>query len=318
MLPRASREHYAAQARLTRDTAGALLQLWNGVDVDDLDGSFPLDALLAAVSSRQLEGAAMAEAYLAAVLAETDQDAAAVAAIRAAGFVGGSDGRPLELAMEKPIIAVKEAIARGLTTDEAMDVGRSSLLRIGATQVQDAGRDAVGVGIAARPAVSGYTRVVSLPACSRCVVLAGAWYEWNTGFQRHPGCDCRHVPASRGMAHELTTDARRAIDSGRVLGLSHAELDAIGEGADVGQVVNARSGMSVAGDRRFTTSGTTTRGSFGRSMVAAGTRLEAPADGGRRVRRATTLRLTPAQCYVEAKGSRDEAVRLLRRFGYLS
>jgi hypothetical protein len=70
---------------------------------------------------------------------------------------------------------------------------------------------------------------------------------------------------------------------------------AIRDGADLGQVVNARRGMYTAAGRSLTVESTTRRG------VAPG-----------------KVRLMPEQIYREARGDRDEAIRLLKRFGYLT
>lgn len=72
---------------------------------------------------------------------------------------------------------------------------------------------------------------------------------------------------------------------------------AIRDGADPGQVVNARRGMAVSAGRTVTTEGTSRRG-FARSRL-----------GG-------AVRLMPEQIYRDAS-SREEAVRLLRLHGYL-
>src|SRR5690606_32784856 len=45
----------------------------------------------------------------------------------------------------------------------------------------------------------GYTRMLNPPSCSRCAILAGRWFRWNDGFQRHPQCDCVHIPSKSGQ-----------------------------------------------------------------------------------------------------------------------
>lgn len=76
------------------------------------------------------------------------------------------------------------------------------------------------------------------------------------------------------------------VEQDKVFGKASAE--AIREGADMARVVNARRGMYEAGGRQFT------------HEVA-----------GRRPR------LMPEQIFREARGNRDEALRLLRLHGYL-
>lgn len=133
------------------------------------------------------------------------------------------------------------------------------------------------------------------------------WYSANRLIVSN--CDCRHIPSTRGEARDVGFDPRAYFDS-----LTEAEQDriftragaqAIRDGADINQVVNARRGMSTAagpaGRRRlapdpsgrFTTSESTTR--FGRARPG---------------------RLMPEEIYRQAR-SRAEAVALLRRNGYL-
>lgn len=154
----------------------------------------------------------------------------------------------------------------------------------------------------------GWIRMLSPPSCGRCAVLAGRWYGWNEGFQRHPNCDCRHIPAIENDAESLVTDPRLYFDS-----LSRAEqdelfgtaaADAIRNGADIAQVINAqnRQGGSYTVDgRQYTREGTTRRGYYG------GT------EAGQNRRR----RPTPVQIYRDARGDRQRAVSLLTEFGYI-
>jgi hypothetical protein len=182
-------------------------------------------------------------------------------------------------------------------------VGQSRLVLMARTEVADAGRLAVEIGQAAEPTCYGYVRVVNAPACGRCLVLAGRVYEWSRGFQRHPACDCTMQPvttpgatAERGpreLFEQMTPDQQRLA-----LG-SEANAEAVRQGADIGQVVNAQRGMYVAGGRQFTSEGMTRRGLAGKALGAK------------------TPRLTPRQIFIEAAGDREEAVRLLQRFGYL-
>jgi len=44
---------------------------------------------------------------------------------------------------------------------------------------------------------------ITCGACSRCAILAGRFYAFNAGFQRHRHCGCQHVPSGRGTARRL-------------------------------------------------------------------------------------------------------------------
>jgi hypothetical protein len=91
--------------------------------------------------------------------------------------------------------------------------------------------------------------------------------------------------------------------------MSEADVKAVLEdGADFGQVVNARSGMYTAqayGQQVLATRAGTVRG-------IAARRMEAQGGSYRR-----TPRLMPESIYQVAQGDREQALRLLRRFGYL-
>jgi hypothetical protein len=106
--------------------------------------------------------------------------------------------------------------------------------------IQDAGRTASAVDGITRRAVTGYTRFLSPPSCSRCAILAGRVYRYSTGFQRHPRCDCTMTPTNHSVGPSLTTDPLEAYRAGQVRGLSKGDQAAIDHGADMGQVVNVR------------------------------------------------------------------------------
>ena len=93
---------------------------------------------------------------------------------------------------------------------------------------------------------------------------------------------------------------------------TRAGAQAIRDGADIGQVVNARRGMRTTtsyGRRvRTTTVGAPRRGSRHTSFTRA-----QRADGGT----PSPVRLMPEQIYADAK-DREDAIRLLGRFGYLA
>lgn len=204
--------------------------------------------------------------------------------------------------------------------------------RIVSSLVADAGRSAMGAFTASRHEERvGSVRQLTSPSCKRCAVLAGRWYRWSEGFQRHPKCDCVMVPGHRSIA---TYDPHAAFERGEITDLSRAQVKAISDGADVSQVVNAQRGMQTvnfAGRRlQITTEGTTSRGlAFdslarrgGSTRVDAGfaTRITANGSESRRVTQtvARAPRLSPEAIYNVSDGSRDTALRLLRANGYIA
>lgn len=270
-------------------------RVWARMGVD-FDTAWPQVAprLVALVSGAQLGAATAGAAYIAAVLTETGQDADPVAEVAPRAFAGvASDGRELAPLLYGAVVQSKIAVGNGTPASVALEFGSRWIDGVVQTQVADAARGASQVAMAARPKVRGYVRMLNLPSCSRCVILAGKWFGWNDGFRRHPRCDCRHIPASEDMAGDLRTDPAAAVRAGQVTGLSAIDRRALDDGADLNQVVNSRRGRSGM----TTTEGTTRRGYASQRLV------------GRR-------RLTPNGIYRVAS-DRAEAIALLRANGYL-
>jgi hypothetical protein len=312
---------HTQQVALARQVSTDMQTAWASLNPANLDRSWLsiIDRLLALLTGGQLLAAQTADPYVAETLAEQGISPAAVGTVAADQLAGiASDGRDLVSLLYQPIIETKTAIGRGGSTDDALAVGQVLLDLIARTQIADAGRVASGIAVVTRPAAEGYTRMVVGRTCSRCIVLAGKWFEWSAGFARHPRCDCVHIPSRENIRGDLLTDPRKVFDS-----MTAAEQDkaftaagaqAIREGADIGQVVNARSGMSSAGVtetgvnadgevvnlRRRTLTGDTTKTSTTRRGQTPG-----------------RSRLMPEAIYELANGDRGEAIRLLRLHRYI-
>lgn len=213
-----------------------------------------------------------------------------------------SDGRPLDT-----LFAQAE-------TDVQFDMMVS-------TQLQDVARIAAGIAIVSRPTVQGYVRMLNPPSCSRCAILAGKFFKWNAGFERHPRCDCRHIPSSEALAGDLTTDPKAYFDS-----LSPAEqnriftnkgAEAIRDGADMGQVVNVRRSLSAAGVRTGVSHIPSKGGSgVGPAPATGPDLLGFLREAGAGVATGPG-RMTPEGIYRVA-ANRTEAIDLLRDHGYLT
>jgi hypothetical protein len=318
--------HYLQQQRTVRRTADRVQAIWRRLHARRLDHEWLTagPALVQAVTEGQQAAASPADAYLAAVIAADGAQSDPAGAIRVGAFAGqAADGRSLLGLLYEPVIDAKWRLEAGQAEADAMTGSLATLLRSATTEVADAGRTAAGAGIASNRAVTGYVRVLSPPSCARCVVLAGTFYRYNTGFQRHPHCDCVHQPVTRYQAGRAMTDPRAYFNS-----LSEAEqarvftaagAQAIRDGADIGQVVNARRGMYTAdsyGQRlRSTYDSTTKRGRFFRleRQRAIERGLVPPSGKGFKLR---AHRLLPEEIYARA-GDRDELIAMLRRYGYL-
>lgn len=299
-----ARAHQHRQKSITLAAIAAVLALWRLIDQRRLTGSWQGGigrSIVQAMASAQLQAAALVPAYLR-DLAEAQRIAAPALEVVPAAFSGiASDGRPLETLMYQPIIAFKRLVADGATEAEAMRRATALMTMIAATQAADVGRTAVLAGVAANPRWVAYTRVVTLPACSRCIVLAGRTYSHSTGFERHPNCDCGmqpvtsddvDIPGPTALFNQMSAE-----DQNRRFGKAGAE--AIRLGADPGQVVNARRGMRTAADGRLVTrEGISRRGVAGRRLQGA-------------------VRLMPETLIAEAGGDRNAAIEGLRRHGFL-
>ncbi|WP_236539724.1 hypothetical protein [Spiractinospora alimapuensis] len=254
--------------------------------------------MTARVAQAQEQAARQAEPYLGRVLG-TGSAVAPVARVVPGSLAGvASDGRSLVSLMAYPAIVALGAIRRGESIARALASGLASLLMFAGTQIFDAGRVADELGIAARPRVGIYTRVVEPGACPRCLVLAGRQYRWSTGFLRHPQCKCQTVPMRPDEYYEIAQSPQSIFDA-----MTTAEQDArfgagaaeaIRQGADMNQIVNAQRGMTSAG---YTTEGTTRRGWAYRRLQGQ-------------------PRLMP-EAIMQNANSRDEAIDLLRQHGYL-
>lgn len=322
--------HHRRQQAIVARIARAAAALWRQLDRQFLDHSWHASVgprMFAAVAAGQLLAAAPSDMYTDAVLAAQGLDTAASGMLVARSLSGiASDGRDLASLLYQPVIATKYAIGQGATVDRALAVGLANLDMIVRTQVADAGRVGVGIATTARPDVSGYVRMLNPPSCSRCAVLAGKWYAWNAGFQRHPRCDCIAIPAAEKTAGDLTTDPQAYFDSldesGQNRIFTKAGAEAIRDGADIGQVVNARRGMYTAGGRVYTSEGDSVRGFHGGYIHDADGTTRRRGSGqlvkrGGRYRQTTAARLMPEQIYRDA-ANRNDAIRLLRLNGFLS
>lgn len=316
-----AKSHYRAQSRLAARAVRIVLHLWNRTDPDLISQSWDVNAAVRAVSAAQVAASRNAGIYVLRS-SEAQQLDPPSSVIDPAAFVTAG----LSSLMQLPAITAKLRIADGVPATEAMRAGRYQAGLLAGNEVQRVGRESAGVGITANPQLGGYYRMLHRPSCPRCVILAGRFYRYSSGFRRHPRCDCVHVPAAdaEGLS-DLRTDPRAYFDSlsreaqDKTFGKGGAE--AIREGADISQVVNVnRKGALEKIDGRMTTrEGTNTRqGMAGRRLARIDGQLTNP-DGSIRVPdvfERSRARLTPTQIYREAT-SRTDAIRLLHEYGYL-
>lgn len=183
-------------------------------------------AVAGVVSAHQMAGADLARGAIKPILAEQHElgliaqriDTEAAALLNSAAFV--TELQDIERMLDKVV------------TDWQFD-------RLIGSLTQGAGRDAMSLEVATHPDLA-WVRHVNPPCCRDCAILAGRVYRWSEGFERHPGCDCVHIPTTLSAAENLTTDPAELVARGLVTGLSKADLQLLDEGADLNQVVNVR------------------------------------------------------------------------------
>lgn len=278
--------------------------------------------IAAAVMASQEQIATRADEYVPAILAATGQVARVppVAETDPLALVGltGAGYNVAESLAATPIRA-KQAVASGASAAKALAVAGEWLTQSTMTLLADTARSAESLGRYTRNV--GYVRMVNGGACGRCVVQAGKWFRTNQGFLRHPRCRCFHIPATENVAGDWQTDPAEYFASLtteqqiKLMG-SKANAQAVLDGADISQVVNAyrkSSGMSFAqvspirrnaSGQAFTTEGTTRRALAAKQQ--AGLRRNGPLQ----------QRLMPESIAMRAKDDEDR-LRLLRLYGWI-
>lgn len=276
MLPQATADLYRSEQRRVAATLAVTRDLWDTVRTPQQAQAL-LPRLTAILSASMVGAATDGAASVGPALAETGFDVEPVAAVQPQAFgLSASDGRPLDSLLAGPVIR----------SQASMTAGRAALDRIIHTQVADSVRGGSSVAITARPKV-GWVRTVNPPCCQDCAVLAGKWFKHNTGFQRHPNCDCVHRPAHQD---ESPAGYTQDVPAEEINDLTEGQRAALDEGADLGRVVNAYRDEVPGRRARMTTT------------TELGTRRR--------------TRLTPDGIYATST-TREEAIRRLREHGYL-
>lgn len=345
MLPTSASRHYRALQRLQVVTLSSLRRAWRRMDPT---GNWPQQyqqdvgpKMLALTVAAQVAATREADSYVADVLNELDfgppTEPGVVRPTSLAGWAG--DGRPVRTLLAGSVVKAGRAlnaqrrydaferVRAGLPATPELDPAQALrdaeawIDMVAQTLIADATRAAESVALSARPWVEGYVRMLNPPSCSRCAILAGRFYLWNAGFERHPRCDCIHIPASEANHDDLRVNPDRYFRSlsrdeqDRIF--TNAGAEAIRDGADIGQVVNARRGMRTAAQnqRGWIPKGRLVRDGQGVFRTTEGTTRRALASRARTGRNATT-RLMPESIYEVAR-DRDDAIRLLRVNGYI-
>lgn len=307
-IPPAIRHHYGLVREQEARALATATRHWHRLGPNWIADAWRerIPTVAAAITTAQRTAAASALVSGALALGEQGTWATPDGIVDPDAFAGlAADGRNLETLLRGPAITTHTLIADGMEPAQALAAGGRQLSMMVLTEIADAGRGAAGVQIAARPR-TGYVRMLNPPSCSRCVVLAGRFYRWNQGFLRHPRCDCKHVPTmvtdqaeafARGLIDDPYEAFTRMSEAEQNRVFTNAGAQAIRDGADIFQVVNARRGMKYRG--AFTTEGTSKHGWAGQILRR----------GQKRMTPETIYRLNP---------NREQAIEALRAQGYIT
>lgn len=330
-LPSSAREYAAAQRQEIVRALGGVAFAWSSM-TDDLDASWARieSEVLAVMDRAQRRIVAGAQRYIPDVLAETNPAALRQAPdyqFAAESIVGtAGDGLGTDTMAYEAVIHTKSAIKTGAPVALALDAGGKWLQTAVGTLLSDTGRTVEKIGASSRRSTL-FVRMLNPPSCGRCIILAGKQTHTQTAFLRHPGCDCRNIPASESLANDLLVDPHEYLDSlddkalARALG-SKSNARAWQDGADPNQLINAyrhkgdvRKGQIYGRTIKYTTEGTTRRGLGYKAMKQAGYVVEMERKSGRYFR-LKAPRLMPESIYEIAADPAD-AQRLLRLYGWI-
>ncbi len=325
-LEQSAAAYYTLIAALSRRARKRAVAIWSEIEAQGMVASYDRiarDALMAEVATAQRLAAIAASRFMGTALDAQGAEwlGELVNPLALAGVA--SDGRDLDSLLFQPVVSSLRRLKDYVDVEESMRMGAAEMDMIVGTQVTDAANSAMQVEMASQPQVTGWVRMLTPPSCGRCAILAGRFYRFSDGFERHPQDDCVSVPSVEDVAGDLRTDPSAYFESlseaeqNKYFGKGNAE--AIRQGADMNQVVNSRNkrrpngpGLSRVGSIETTTEGTTRRGVAGRKLILA--------EGGDPTQRGSapkSPRLTPDAILRISGDDKDKARKLFERFGYV-
>ncbi len=201
-LEQVAQAHYRRSSLTTRQVVAAVLALWRATGPSGFRDELARAAGL--VAAGQLSQAVQAADYLLALATEQGMSPPEAQLVPRALSGVAADGRPLADVLSYPIHRVWTMLDAGADFATAETSGTASLTRIVANEVTQAGVSAESVGMVGQTEMGGYVRILTPPSCGRCAILAGKWFKWNDGFDRHPSCFPAGVTVS-GPAAEAAT-----------------------------------------------------------------------------------------------------------------
>jgi len=269
----------------------------------------------AVVLAAQVGAATDGSASVATALLEAKRPEPKIAAVNPAAFAGwvipswtGENGVSLTDYLLTPIVTARNASGN---PQDMLAAGGKILESLTQYAVADAAAHAHDAQVVAtRNTYSVFTEPGSM--CQRCAVLVGKRYKPGAHVHRHPNCD--GVMEARSDADPFEVPS---LDPSRIKDLTIGQREAIGQGADMNQILNAKRQGAISGI--YTTEGTTRRGFGYHAMKTRHSAFNKAADRklpGKRYASTTVGRLSPETIYRVAK-DRTDMLRLLRTYGYI-
>lgn len=198
---RLTESHRLAQARLGAQTVGALRQIWQLLDPEDLDATFDrwLGAVLPVVASQRAGSARLAANYMTTFKSlELGPGASDVPVVLAEDVP--EDALTTSMLVTGPV-AAKSSIARGVPVERAMETALVTSGKAAMRHVLGGGRSTTLDSISADRQATGWARATSGQPCHFCAMIAsrGPVYRSDrmADFESHDGCNCTAEPVYR-------------------------------------------------------------------------------------------------------------------------
>lgn len=185
----------AIRSRVERDAE----RRWRDLMPQDLDGDAWIAATAASVAGAQTEAIRATAGYVAAFLSLELGRRVQAPPLDTRLYAGLSrDGRPLEEALQSPLVGTKVALKDGQELSDALDVGLQRARRATAFNVDQAARQALLDTIDADPRFDGWQRAVR-GTCGACLAAASG-PDGGLRFEVHDGCQCVSEPIVSGAS----------------------------------------------------------------------------------------------------------------------
>lgn len=192
MVNALTQRHRAQQLLLRRATQRQVDKLWPALDFNDLDGTYPRLALLAAqvVERNRGTSSGLAASYVRAYRRDLGLRGDIKVVVAAPLVVEQFNASLHATSVAHLKAATASGVPESTATSNALTATRGAMARL----VLNAGRDTVLETGKADPRANGWSRVLGGGGCDFCQMLAGRgavyFSEDTAGFEPHDHCGC--------------------------------------------------------------------------------------------------------------------------------